>query len=121
MPRSIGKGRSFHEGYAFLGDENIRIVRSDVKAAFSGTGREPAGCALRFADENGNNQRFRCTVIRCVPLPVPGATVYETTARIEWNGRIGYGLLEHLVHERSPLHYARAMASIQRMRWRARR
>jgi hypothetical protein len=95
-------GWDFLRGYVYDGEENVRIVRSDVRSTYWPDQREPKKATIRLKDEKGRRYKIDCTVVSTHLFPPKGSLLYETIARMELDGDIGHGLLEYLYHAPNP-------------------
>ncbi len=107
-------GIPFHNGYFYDSERNLKILSSDIKGQFINDTREPLGCELKFEDENHKTQMVKCEVICCVPIPMPKCVIYETIAKMRYEDEIGFGLLEHLVHDSNPFHKVSALMDLKK-------
>jgi len=108
-------GTPFQAGYVFDGEENRPIASSTIKPELHPDGMRPNGCTVEFETESGGKHVVKCEAVTTVPLPIPGGLVFETIARMEMDGKIGYGLQEHLVSTAKPFTRLRALMEIKRM------
>ncbi len=97
-------GGDFLRGYVFDGRENNKIAASNVKTLYRSDGREPKGALVKLVDDKGKDCEIRCEVVSSHLFPPKSSILYETVARMEMNGEVGYGLLEYLYHVPNPFH-----------------
>ena len=109
--------KTFQIGYIFDSGKNHEIISSKVKnIKYTSDGREPKKCELSFKDERESKHSIKCEVVCSVPIPLPKCIVYETIARVEYDGEVGYGLLERLIHNTNPIVKLKAVIDILKRR-----
>lgn len=112
--KGFARGSSFHAGYIFDSGKNLEIKSTTIKEQSANSKGEPKGCDISFKDEKGKKHEIRCKVICSIPIPMPKCIIYETVAKMEYKDKVGYGLLEHLVHDSNPLIKLKALATIRK-------
>jgi hypothetical protein len=95
-------GREFLRGYVYDGEENFRIVESEVGTEYGINQQEPKKAVVRLRDEKGRKYKVRCDVVSSHLFPPKNSILYENIARMELDGNVGYGLLEYLYHVPNP-------------------
>jgi hypothetical protein len=112
--KGFARGNSFYAGYIFNSGKNLEIISPRIKGQSVNNMGEPIGCEISFKDEKGRDHRIRCEVICSVPIPMPKCIIYETLAKMEYGDKVGYGLLERLVHDINPLNKLKALSTIRK-------
>lgn len=110
----VAMGKTFHDGYILDSGRNLKIISSSIEGHYANKMGEPTGCEIVVRDEKGKTHRIRCEVICSVPIPMYKCIVYETIARMEYDGEIGIGLLERLVHDSNPFHKVMSLIALKR-------
>jgi hypothetical protein len=119
--KGTSKGNEFGAGYIYQSGRNLEIISSEITGQYTNDQGEPKGCEISFTDEKGGKHKLRCEVLCSVPIPMTKCIIYETIARMEYDNMVGFGLLEHLVHDSNPLHKVKALIDFRKRSGRRRR
>jgi hypothetical protein len=112
--KGSARGNPFYAGYIFDSGKNLEIISPKIKRQSVNNMGEPIGCEISLKDEKGRDHRIRCEVICSVPIPMPKCIIYETLAKMEYGDKVGFGLLERLVHDTNPLNKLKALTTIRK-------
>lgn len=106
-------GKPIHAGYIYDQKVNQKITSCSVKGYFKSDKREPKGAEISFTDKTGDKHNVKCSVICSVPIPMPKCIIYETIARMEYEDKVGFGLLERHIHDTNLLHKVKALMNLR--------
>jgi hypothetical protein len=112
--KGFARGNSFYAGYIFDSGKNLEINSPRIKEQSANNKKEPTGCEISFKDEKGKEHKIRCEVICSIPIPMPKCIIYETLAKMEYGDKVGFGLLERLVHDINPINKLKALTIIRK-------
>jgi len=89
-------------GFIHLDGGNLPVMKARIDTAYRDNGG-PERFEMALTDDSGREHRVFAEILReaCMPFHGDGGTsvMYETLARYEFEGRVGYGIAEYLIRQ----------------------